>query len=89
MVLTSESAGSGAYTRRVKDPKRSAPHATTAQCTVAFPAVSAGIYGWPIDDAAAIWLYEPRNVLAIHSRITTSPMRPNAWWLGLADWSAQ
>jgi peptide/nickel transport system substrate-binding protein len=41
-----------------------------------------------IDDAAAIWLYEPRSVLAVHSRISTSPMRPNAWWLGIAEWTA-
>jgi peptide/nickel transport system substrate-binding protein len=40
-----------------------------------------------IDDAAAIWLYEPRTVLAVHKRFSTPPMRPNAWWLGLADWT--
>ena len=41
-----------------------------------------------IDDAAAVWLYEPRSVLAIHSRIKPAAMRPNAWWLGLAGWTA-
>jgi peptide/nickel transport system substrate-binding protein len=39
-----------------------------------------------IDDAPAIWLYEPRKILAIHSRIRTTPMRPNAWWLGIGTW---
>ncbi len=39
-----------------------------------------------IDDAPAVWLYEPTTVIAISSRIRTGPMRPNAWWLGIADW---
>jgi O-acetyl-ADP-ribose deacetylase (regulator of RNase III) len=30
-------------------------------CVVAFPAVSAGIYGWPLDDAARIALTTVRN----------------------------
>ena len=41
-----------------------------------------------IDDAPAIWLYEPRSVLAVQRRISTTPMRPNAWWLGVSKWSA-
>ncbi len=40
-----------------------------------------------VDDAPAIWLYEPRTVLAIHKRIRFTPMRPNAWWLDIAGWS--
>jgi len=40
-----------------------------------------------IDDAPAVWLYEPRTVLAIHKRIRFTPMRPNAWWLDMASWS--
>ena len=39
------------------------------------------------DDAPAIWLYEARKIIGIHSRIRTTPMRPDAWWFGLADWS--
>ena len=39
-----------------------------------------------IDDAPAIWLYEPRTLIAIHRRISTPPLRPNAWWLSLAEW---
>jgi peptide/nickel transport system substrate-binding protein len=42
-----------------------------------------------IDDAAAVWLYEPRSVLAIHTRLSTAPMRPNAWWLGLPAWKVK
>jgi len=40
-----------------------------------------------IDDAAAIWMAEPKTVLAIHRRLRTSGMRPDAWWANLADWS--
>jgi peptide/nickel transport system substrate-binding protein len=39
-----------------------------------------------IDDAPAVWIYEPRKVLAIQRRIRTPPMRPNAWWLGIGEW---
>ena len=39
-----------------------------------------------VNDAAAIWLYEPKAVLAINRRVNPGPMRPNAWWLGIADW---
>ena len=39
------------------------------------------------DDAPAIWLYEPRKIIGLHKRLQTTPMRPDAWWFGLADWS--
>lgn len=39
------------------------------------------------DDAPAIWLYEAKKIIGIHRRIQTTPMRPDAWWFGLADWS--
>jgi peptide/nickel transport system substrate-binding protein len=38
------------------------------------------------EDAPAIWLYEPRKILAVHRRFRTAEMRPDAWWFGLADW---
>lgn len=40
-----------------------------------------------IDDAAAIWLYELRNVSAVHRRFVVPSWRPDAWWLTLGDWS--
>ena len=40
-----------------------------------------------LDDVPAIWLYEPETVLGIQGRIRTKPMRPDAWWLGIADWT--
>jgi peptide/nickel transport system substrate-binding protein len=43
-------------------------------------------YQQAIDDAPAIWLYEPRLALGIQKRIRTEPYRPDAWWYSLADW---
>lgn len=38
------------------------------------------------EDAPAVWLYEARKILAVHRRIRTNVMRPDAWWFSLADW---
>jgi ABC-type transport system substrate-binding protein len=43
-------------------------------------------YQMAIDDAPAIWLYEPKLVLGINKRIRTAPYRPDAWWWSFADW---
>jgi peptide/nickel transport system substrate-binding protein len=40
-----------------------------------------------IDDAPAIWLAEPKRVMAVHKRINTVGVRPDAWWANVADWS--
>jgi peptide/nickel transport system substrate-binding protein len=40
-----------------------------------------------IDDAPAIWLAEPKTVLAIHRRLRATRMRPDAWWANVGDWS--
>jgi peptide/nickel transport system substrate-binding protein len=39
------------------------------------------------EDAPAVWLLEPRKIIGIHRRFRTARMRPDAWWMGLADWS--
>jgi ABC-type transport system substrate-binding protein len=39
-----------------------------------------------IDDAPAIWLYEPKTVIGLDRRIKTGPMRLDAWWLDLGTW---
>jgi peptide/nickel transport system substrate-binding protein len=39
-----------------------------------------------IDDAPAIWLYEPRTVIGVHRRVRTGRMRPDAWWFDLGSW---
>jgi len=38
------------------------------------------------EDAPAVWLYEPRKIIAIQTRVRTAVMRPDAWWFDLADW---
>ncbi|MGH7663560.1 MAG: ABC transporter substrate-binding protein [Gemmatimonadaceae bacterium] len=40
-----------------------------------------------VDDAPAIWLYEPLLVAAAHRRIDITGMRPDAWWAGIPEWS--
>ena len=42
-----------------------------------------------IDDAPAVWLYEPRNLAAVRSRLIPTDMRPDAWLAGLANWQVQ
>ncbi len=44
-------------------------------------------YQAAIDDAPAIWLYEPRLFAGIHRRLTTGPLRPDAWWSSVASWT--
>ncbi len=39
------------------------------------------------DDAPAVWLFEPRPLLAMHRRLRATGVRADAWWAGLADWS--
>jgi peptide/nickel transport system substrate-binding protein len=40
-----------------------------------------------VDDAPAIWLAEPRDVLAINSRFVITGVRADAWWAGIPRWS--
>lgn len=58
---------------------------------VAFdPAQRAGLfrraYQTLIDDAPAVWLYEPRNVAVIRRGIEPVGMRADGWWADLPDW---
>jgi peptide/nickel transport system substrate-binding protein len=39
-----------------------------------------------IEDAPAIWLYEPPSVAGVHKRIHTNTMRADGYWSGMADW---
>lgn len=39
-----------------------------------------------VQDAPAIWLAEPRQIVGYHSRLQLAPTRPDAWWAHLADW---
>lgn len=40
-----------------------------------------------IDDAAGVWLYEPRHFAGVHRRVRITGMRPDAWWIGVPQWS--
>ena len=39
-----------------------------------------------VDDAPAVWLYEPKNVAGAQRRLQIVGVRPDAWWAGLARW---
>ena len=43
-------------------------------------------YARVVDDAAAIWLYEPVPVSAVHARFALPAWRPEAWWRTLPGW---
>jgi len=40
-----------------------------------------------IDDAPAIWMAEPQRVMAVHRRIDSRRLRPDAWWAHVDEWS--
>ncbi len=40
-----------------------------------------------INDAPAIWLYEPTGSGAINKRIRPAPMRADSWWAHLDEWT--
>jgi peptide/nickel transport system substrate-binding protein len=42
-----------------------------------------------VDDAAAVWLYEPRNVAAVNRRVTPTDLRGDAWWASLSAWRVE
>lgn len=65
--------------------------ATMDSAAVAFdPARRAALfrraYQTLIDDAPAVWLYEPRNVAVIRKGIEPVGMRADGWWADLPDW---
>jgi len=39
-----------------------------------------------LNDAPAIFLYEPKLTAGSHKRLRQTGMRADAWWAGLADW---
>lgn len=74
----------GGYSNRSLD-------ATMDSAAVAFdPARRAALfhraYQTLVDDAPAIWLYEPRYVAVIRKGIEPVGMRADGWWANLADW---
>ncbi len=61
--------------------------ALAATSTAAVRAQFRIAYQAAIDDAPAIWLYEPRMFAGLHRRLNVGVLRPDAWWSGVADWS--
>ena len=55
------------------------PARTRAYARRAFEAI--------IEDAPAVWLYQPPTVMGIARRIQTQPMRADEYWAHMADWS--
>ena len=47
----------------------------------------AAAYQTIIDDAPAVWLYEPHPFFGIAKRIRPVGVRGDAWWAHLADWT--
>ncbi len=43
-------------------------------------------YQMIIDDAPAIWMAEPKTMMAINRRIRTPTLRPDAWWSTIGEW---
>lgn len=41
-----------------------------------------------VNDAPALWLYEPRNVAVINRRVVPTGLRADAWWADVASWHA-
>jgi peptide/nickel transport system substrate-binding protein len=39
-----------------------------------------------VDDAPAVFLYEPLSMAGVHRRLRTEGMRAGEWWASLADW---
>jgi peptide/nickel transport system substrate-binding protein len=73
----------GSYSNPVFDAQLdTALRSEQSQAKVAFTRAYATING----DVPAVWLYEPKTVIGVHARVRTPRMRPDAWWIGLADW---
>jgi peptide/nickel transport system substrate-binding protein len=43
-------------------------------------------YQMIIDDAPAIWMAEPKTMMAMNRRIRTPALRPDAWWSSIGEW---
>ncbi|GJG88171.1 peptide-binding protein [Gemmatimonadetes bacterium T265] len=56
------------------DPAKARPHWLRAYQTI-------------VDDAPAVWLFEPRLVAGVHRRVRVVGLRADGWWTRLGDWS--
>jgi peptide/nickel transport system substrate-binding protein len=39
-----------------------------------------------VNDAPALWLYEPKTPVVLHKRFVVPTLRADGWWSDLADW---
>ncbi|MFI5310655.1 MAG: ABC transporter substrate-binding protein [Gemmatimonadales bacterium] len=44
-------------------------------------------YQLAIDEAPAIWVYEPPRFMGVNKRLHLTALRPDGWWLGLPEWT--
>jgi peptide/nickel transport system substrate-binding protein len=75
----------GAYENPIFD--AALDSASTARDSASTERFYTRAYQTIIDDAPAVWLYEPKTVIGIQRRIRASGMIPGSWWAGLAGWS--
>ena len=61
--------------------------ALTARDVAAARAHFRAAYQAIVDDAPAIWLFEPVAIAGTSARLNTGVLRPDGWWMGLKDWT--
>jgi peptide/nickel transport system substrate-binding protein len=44
-------------------------------------------YQTAVDDAPAVWLFEPRLIAGAHRRLRVTGLRADGWWTRLSEWS--
>lgn len=44
-------------------------------------------YNTILQEAPALWLFEERSIALLNNRVNPAPMRADAWYVGLADWT--
>lgn len=44
------------------------------------------IYETIVQDAPAVFIWEPRTIALVHSRVKFDRLRPDAWWQGIPTW---
>lgn len=44
-------------------------------------------YQTAVDDAPAVWLFEPRLIAGAHRRVRVLGLRADGWWARLSEWS--
>ena len=68
-----------AFDAQLESALRSDPARAREKFTAAYKIIN--------DDAPAVWLYEPKTIIGIHRRFQTAPMRPDAWWAAISEWT--